>query len=523
MTDPAQPEHQHPYAANPRAGALVAGCCLVLLIAACSSGGASPPASTGSAAGTGGGSGKTAIAVPGVAKLEASDLAGGNQLAGQVKLIACQSAGNCTAAGPYGGSGSAGGTPVFTVSQNNGTWSTAATVPGATAADALSCAGAGDCVLGGIAASTGTDTSSAYVAVETNGAWGAPKTLPSQAGQGYTVVPVDVDAASCTAPGDCTVGGQALDATADNFAHGGGSYAPVVATMTNGVLGSPTELSLPSFQAPGDSNNDQGWITGLSCPSAGNCTAVGFDEQAAPNPQNPPAVAIFAVSEVNGTWSTPALLPGSLADDVSNTEPGQLSCASAGNCGYVGYDEDSAGHTHPFVASQVGGSWQDAAGVKGDPGYAVKSDSEPAAISCPAAGDCTATLDLQDTSQGQHAFVVSETGGTWGSATEVKGSGSVAINAVSCVSAGNCLAAGSDGAAPITVAQVNGAWKAPAQIAGIAALQAAAGGAGGSSGAGGSGAAVDAVSCVPGGYCGIGGGFTVPSNGGTDPFVVPGT
>jgi hypothetical protein len=461
-----------------------------------------------------------------VAKLEASDLASGNQLAGQVRFISCQSAGNCTAAGTYGG-GSTSDTSVFVDSEKNGAWSTATTVPGVTTADALSCASAGDCVLGGISSSTGIDTSSAYLAVEADGTWGAAKTIPSQPGHAYTVVPVDVDAITCTAPGDCTVSGQALNATQQNFAHGGGSYAPIVATMTNGVPGSVTELSLPSFQAPGDSNNDQGWITSLSCASAGNCTAVGFDEQAALNPQSPPAVSIFAVSEVNGTWSTPALLPGSLARNVSNTEPGQLSCASAGNCGYVGYYEDSTGYTHPFVASQVSGTWRDATDVKGDPGYAMKSDSEPAAISCPAPGDCTVALDLEDASQGQHAFVVSEAGGTWGTATEVMdSSGSVVINVVSCVSAGNCLAAGSDDAGPITVAQVNGAWQAPKPVMEIAALQATAGAAGGGTGgstASGSSAAVDAVSCVPGGYCGIGGDFTIPTNGGTDPFVVQGS
>jgi hypothetical protein len=473
-------------------------------------------------------SGGTAIAVPGVAKLEASDLASGNLLAGQVNFIACSSAGNCTAAGSYGSaSGPTSAASVFVVAEQNGTWSTATTVPGATSADALSCPSAGNCVLGGIVATTGTDTSSAYLAVETNGTWGAPKTIPSRTGQAYTAVPVDIDAISCTAAGDCTVTGQALNATQQNFANGGGSYAPLVATMTNGVLGSVTELSLPSFQAPGDSNSDEGWITSLSCASAGTCTAVGIDEQQAPDAQNPPTVSIFAASEVNRTWSTPALLPGSAARNVSNTSTGQLSCASAGNCGYVGYYEDSSGYIHPFTASQVSGTWRDATDVKGDPDYAMKSDSEPAAISCPAPGDCTAVLDLEDASQGPHAYVVSEVSGTWGTATEVKDSaGSLGLNAVSCVSAGNCVAAGSDGSGAITVAQVKEAWQPPAATPGTSGLEttagaAAAGAADGSTSLGP--AAATAIFCVPGGYCGIGGDFPVPHNGGTDPFLVQGS
>jgi len=517
---------------------LVAGCCLALLVTGCGSGGASGSAATSTGAGSGAAassgptssgntSGGTAIAVPGLAKLEAPDLAGSDLLNGQVDFIACWSAGNCTAAGTYGSTdGATGATAVFVVSEKNGTWSSATTVPGATTADALSCPSAGNCLLGGVKTTQGSATSTAYVVAETGGTWGAPQVVPTRTGPGYTVVPADVYAISCTAPGDCTVVGQALNATPDDIAHGGGSYAPIVANLTNGALGSVTELPLPSFQSPGDSNADQGWLSSLSCASAGNCTATGIDEQQANDPQDPAPGSIFAASEVSGHWSAPALLPGSAARSASNTETGQVSCASAGNCGYVGYYADGSGNTHPFVASQVGGTWDSATDVKGDPGYAMKSDSEPAAISCPAPGDCTAVLDLEDTSQNVHAFAVSEASGTWGTATEVKDpAGEVGLNVVSCASAGNCVAAGSDGNGPITVDSVNGAWQPPAATSGTSGLEktegAAAANAGGSGASVGA-ATVTAISCVAGGYCGIGGEFPVPNNGGTEAFLVEG-
>jgi hypothetical protein len=72
-----------------------------------------------------------------------------------ISSVSCVSAGNCSAGGDYGDA--PGHTQVFVVSEVNGTWQTAAEVPGTAALNAggganfysVSCASAGNCSAGG--------------------------------------------------------------------------------------------------------------------------------------------------------------------------------------------------------------------------------------------------------------------------------------------------------------------------------------------------------------------------------------
>jgi hypothetical protein len=72
-----------------------------------------------------------------------------------------------------------------------------------------------------------------------------------------------------------------------------------------------------------------------------------------------------------------------------------------------------------------------------------------ASVSCVSAGNCSAGGSYSDAADHQQAFVVSETGGTWGTAEEVPGSatlnagGLAGIGSVSCAPGGLCSAAGS--------------------------------------------------------------------------------
>ena len=74
----------------------------------------------------------------------------------------------------------------------------------------------------------------------------------------------------------------------------------------------------------------------------------------------------------------------------------------------------------------------------------------PGSVRChaAAAGNCSAGGSYTDTADGHQAFVVSEIGGTWGTAKEVPGTPTLNkgddayVNSVSCASAGNCSAGG---------------------------------------------------------------------------------
>jgi hypothetical protein len=91
------------------------------------------------------------------------------------------------------------------------------------------------------------------------------------------------------------------------------------------------------------------------------------------------------------------------------------------------------------------------AGTRGGqlPGAAALRPAQVNAVSCVSAGDCTAGGYFLDSSSHRHAFVVTEKNGIWGKPEKVRSGlarldmgGGAGINSVSCPSVGNCTAAG---------------------------------------------------------------------------------
>jgi len=201
-----------------------------------------------------------------------------------------------------------------------------------------------------------------------------------------------------------------------------------------------------AIEVPGLGSLDRGGqaeVASVSCPSAGNCTAGGFYTDSSRHGH------AFVVRETNGTWKKAIEVPGSGALDAGGSaEVESVSCATAGNCTAIGVYSDGSGHYQVFVVSETHGTWGTAIEV---PGFgALNKQLAPAddAVSCASAGNCTATGGYQDGSNHYQVFVVSETHGTWGTAIEVPGLGTLnaggdaAIFSVSCASAGNCATGG---------------------------------------------------------------------------------
>jgi hypothetical protein len=96
---------------------------------------------------------------------------------------------------------------------------------------------------------------------------------------------------------------------------------------------------------------------------------------------------------------------------------------------------------------ESGGSWGTAQEVPGSTALHVAGYADITSVSCESAGDCVAGGDYTDSSRLQ-AFVVDESGGSWGTAQQVPGSaalntgGSALVRSVSCASAGICAAGG---------------------------------------------------------------------------------
>jgi hypothetical protein len=155
------------------------------------------------------------------------------------------------------------------------------------------------------------------------------------------------------------------------------------------------------------------------------------------------------VKETGGTWGTAQEVPGSATLNAGgNARLYSVSCASAGNCAAGGFYTDSSGNTQAFVVKETGGTWGTAQEVPGSATLNAGGSAAVDSVSCASAGNCAAAGRYNDSSGNTQAFVVKETGGTWGTAQEVPGSatlnagGDAVASSVSCTSAGYCAAGG---------------------------------------------------------------------------------
>jgi hypothetical protein len=307
--------------------------------------------------------------------------------------------------------------------------------PGATEGGlgGVSCPAAGLCVA------VGASGPNAIVATETAGVWGqaiaiAPPSLPNASLAGV----------SCPAVGECiAVGAQFQLGLA-------GAVQPIAATETGGVWGPAVALGLPA----GVVNSG---LSGVSCPTVGDCVAVGGGEG-----------GLVAVTDSGGTWEPAvavALPPGAFTgnDLVSVPQLQGVSCTAVGNCVAVGDWEKSSSVRQrlPMEATETGGTWSQAAGLAlpaGDVEGWLQGVSCADASSCVAVGASSAGYgDLQP-------LGATVAGGNWTQTLIAPPAGATGadLSGISCPAAGSCTAVGIEGALvygpPIAVAYVDGAW-----------------------------------------------------------------
>ena len=179
-----------------------------------------------------------------------------------------------------------------------------------------------------------------------------------------------------------------------------------------------------------------GQMEGVSCTSAGNCTAVGEVET---------AFAIYA-TETSGTWG-PATVVAGLAGELHG-----VSCTLPGDCTAVG---QSTHLSAPIYVTESNGVWGAPAAVLGGGGVLES-------VSCTDVTDCTAVgVDAA----GNPAYAI-ETAGTWGAMHEVTPliPGSGALYSVSCADATDCTAVGNEGSYAIDVTESSGAWSGATEV-----------------------------------------------------------
>jgi hypothetical protein len=390
--------------------------------------------------------------------------------------LSCPSAGNCALDGTYFARLWGGASRMFVANEIHGRWDNAKTIAGiparsAITADSVSCPSAGNCLTAGYYHARRKGVIKSFIVAERNGIWGSAQhvrglTSGSKGSFG-------VDAVSCASPGNCAIGGSSA----------GG---PLAVSETNGQWGKAQPIrGLPS---PPGSPLWSSSISGISCTSAGNCTAAGTYPQVLPDHTR--VLGVFVVSENEGAWGRAELLRGTLIHPT-NFMNVQVSCAAASSCGLIASPElitwrfPSAG----FVASKIHGIWGNAEpvpGIKG--GYTIMGG-----LSCPAPGHCAAD-GYNGHRNCTYSFTVTQTHGIWHDAQEIPGTHcskeSDWFGTLSCASAGDCLA-GATGWHAATATETHGRWHDAREVPGVATLNRPVG----------SQSEIDAISCPPGGPC----------------------
>lgn len=278
------------------------------------------------------------------------------------------------------------------------------------------------------------------------------KSVPVPAGSLPTQV--SYDAVSCPAPNSCTAVGGPIS----------GDHTPSVVTETSGSWSTAQSIPIPSGAATGALN-------AVSCPSVGNCLAVGsyqFPGEAGPTEP-------LVEGETAGTWSQsagPSLPSDTLTDPYEYATFSAVWCASPGNCEVAGTYETKAGTGPLMAAVEASGTWGTAVALPVAPGS--QASAYPPELACSSIGNCTATAvwaarvcSGHGCASVRESYGWAETDGTWASPIRIGTaamSDAFLVSGLACPSTTTCIAVGETSEPreqPTAAIDTSGTWAVP--------------------------------------------------------------
>jgi hypothetical protein len=313
----------------------------------------------------------------------------------------------------------------------------------------VSCTAPGDCTAGGDyvpALNTPYVMYRPFVVTESGGTWGTAQEVPGVAAQ-PAADPATIAQVSCSAPGNCVAVGNYSGAPGDNTGKGGASAEGFTVTQTNGRWG---EIQLVPHISPEPGVNIL--LSSVSC-APGSAQAPRLDCVAVGGGFDVGAEAV-TLHYVNGAWRWPGEVPGLAAISAQpvDNDLRSVSCSSPGNCAATGYYTDKADLSEAFIVTEEHGRWGTAWPVAGAGSLARPYQGWGLSVACPADGSCTATgdYDASPDSEYRQSYVASEKAGAW-KAVPLSGFTGPALNdgandelaAVACSGPGNCAVDGS--------------------------------------------------------------------------------
>ncbi|HVB70104.1 MAG TPA: fibronectin type III domain-containing protein [Acidimicrobiales bacterium] len=186
-------------------------------------------------------------------------------------------------------------------------------------------------------------------------------------------------------------------------------------------------------------------VDGISCSSNGNCGAIGTYTDGSRLSQG------FVVTETGDVWGTAEPIPGLIAlnahgnvDDVMS-----ISCTATGECSASGDYLDANSVRQVFLVTEHGGSWGSAVTLPRDPSLPASLAATSSSISCASPGNCVAGgFYLDGAGTATQSWVATQTGGTWANAIELPGTATLnqgilgTVVSIACPAVGSCAATG---------------------------------------------------------------------------------
>ena len=334
--------------------------------------------------------------------------------------IACSSVGNCVAVGNYETNAEV-WEPLVVV-EHHGRWSRAIEAPlpaGAPVAGqnavllTVTCNHAGLCSAAGEYVDPSGHQQSLLVSgsgSSSGGSWVAAPTpdAPSDANSDPNIIPSSI---SCSNTGQCAAVGTYINPLQNSLG--------LLLDEAGGQWAGGTGATLPSNAAPAGTVGDQTVVlSSVACPQAGSCTAVGWYFDNYENGQG------LLVTQHGGTWQPGAevTLPANAVGGLEKQSAGLdwISCASVGNCLATGVYTDIGYNSQGLLLSEVNGTWQ--TGVEsplpsnaGMMQYAAANQAD-----CTAVGYCTVIGQYNNRVGDVLGYVLSEQGGSWSPASELR-------------------------------------------------------------------------------------------------------
>ncbi len=266
---------------------------------------------------------------------------------------------------------------------------------------------------------------------------------PSDGGPGHVIATATVTGRSATATWThaASATGTALRALVYGPLYGtaGFPYATSGALTVpgedlTGMTWAPAQLPLPANAMNIADTAADVFLSGVSCPAAGNCIAVGSYTNSNQNGQ----ALIETLS--HGAW-TPAQAPlPANAASQQQSSLGGIACPAAGKCVATGDYTDQSGHVQALIETLSHGTWTPAQGPTLE-GAGVFLG----AVACAGVGNCVATGTYTNTQQFNQAVLVTLSHGTWSAVAAPlppPSAGNSQLTAVACPALGTCVAIG---------------------------------------------------------------------------------